>query len=64
MWRLLTSLPPARIVQCIDFHHLRDAANGRQVAGMLESQASGLNADEAGLAEPGMIRERNANRIP
>jgi L-fuconate dehydratase len=25
MWRLLTSLPPRRIVQCIDFHHLRDA---------------------------------------
>ena len=24
MWRLLTSLPPARIVQCIDFHHLRE----------------------------------------
>ncbi|HEU0123059.1 MAG TPA: enolase C-terminal domain-like protein [Bryobacteraceae bacterium] len=38
MWRLLTSLPPAKIVQCIDFHHLRDALTEDELLGMLESR--------------------------
>jgi L-alanine-DL-glutamate epimerase-like enolase superfamily enzyme len=38
MWRLLTSLPPARIVQCIDFHHLRDALTEDDLLEMLESR--------------------------
>lgn len=38
MWRLLTSLPPARIVQCIDFHHLRDALTEDELLEMLESR--------------------------
>lgn len=40
MWRLLTSLSPARIVQCIDFHHLRDALTEDELLGMLESRAA------------------------
>jgi L-fuconate dehydratase len=40
MWRLLTSLPPARIVQCIDFHHLRDALTEDELLAMLESRAA------------------------
>jgi L-fuconate dehydratase len=39
MWRLLTSLPPARIVQCIDFHHLRDALTEDELLEMLGSRA-------------------------
>src|SRR5918996_773410 len=39
MWRLLTSLPPARIVQCIDFHHLRDELTEGELLEMLESRA-------------------------
>ncbi len=38
MWRLLTSLPPARIVQCIDFHHLRDVLTEDELLGMLEAR--------------------------
>jgi len=38
MWRLLTSLPPAKIVQCIDFHHLRDALTEDELLEMLERQ--------------------------
>ena len=40
MWRLLTSLPPARIVQCIDFHYLRDALTEDELLEMLESRAA------------------------
>jgi L-fuconate dehydratase len=40
MWRLLTSLPPARIVQCIDFHHLRDALTEDELLEMLESRTA------------------------
>jgi hypothetical protein len=40
MWRRLTSLPPARIVQCIDFHHLRDVLTEDELLEMLESRAA------------------------
>lgn len=36
MWRLLTSLPPEKIVQCIDFHHLRDALTEDELLDMLQ----------------------------
>ena len=36
MWRLLTSLPPEKIVQCIDFHHLRDALTEDELLEMLQ----------------------------
>ena len=35
MWRLLTSLPPEKIVQSIDFHHLRDALTEDELLEML-----------------------------
>jgi L-fuconate dehydratase len=38
MWRLLTSLPPERIVQCIDFHHLRDVLTEDELLEMLRSR--------------------------
>ena len=47
MWRLLTSLPPGRIVQCIDFHHLRDALTEDE---LLEMLASRVEAKEENLA--------------
>ena len=36
MWHLLTSLPPRKIVDCIDFHHLRDALTEEELLDMLE----------------------------
>ena len=36
MWRLLTSLPPEKIVQSIDFHHLRDALTEDELLEMLQ----------------------------
>ncbi len=38
MWRLLTSLAPRQIVQCIDFHHLRDELTEEELLEMLESR--------------------------
>ncbi len=40
MWQLLTSLPPERIVQCIDFHHLRDVLTEDELQEMLESRVA------------------------
>jgi len=40
MWRLLTSLSPQRIVQCIDFHHLRDVLTEEELLSMLESRVA------------------------
>jgi L-fuconate dehydratase len=53
MWRLLTSLPPARIVQCIDFHHLRDALTEDELLGMLESRAGQKDQNLARLQTEG-----------
>jgi L-fuconate dehydratase len=38
MWRLLAGLSPERIVQCIDFHHLRDALTEDELLEMLRSR--------------------------
>lgn len=38
MWKLLTSLTPRQIVECIDFHHLRDALTEDELLGMLEAR--------------------------
>jgi len=38
MWRLLTSLPPEKIVQSIDFHHLRDVLTEDELLEMLRSR--------------------------
>ncbi len=36
MWQLLTSLPPEKIVECIDFHHLRDVLTEDELLEMLQ----------------------------
>jgi len=48
MWRLLTSLTPEQIVQCIDFHHLRDALTEDELLEMLRSR--GVAQRDANLA--------------
>ena len=53
MWRLLTSLPPARIVQCIDFHHLRDVLTEDELLEMLESRAGQKEQNLARLQTEG-----------
>ncbi len=40
MWRLLTSLAPEIIVQCVDFHHLRDVLNEDELLELLRSRES------------------------
>jgi L-fuconate dehydratase len=40
MWRLLANLTPERIVQCIDFHHLRDALTEDELLDMLRARAA------------------------
>ncbi len=47
MWQLLTSLPPEKIVQSIDFHHLRDVLTEDELLDMLHSR---LPAREANLS--------------
>lgn len=54
MWRLLTSLPPERIVQCIDFHHLRDALTEDELLEMLRSRVSQREANLARLQQDGV----------
>lgn len=41
MWRLLTKLTPRQIVDCIDFHHLRDVLTESELLAMLEERAPG-----------------------
>lgn len=45
MWKLLTGLSPERIVQCIDFHHLRDALTEDELLEMLRSRQSARPAN-------------------
>ena len=54
MWRLLTSLSPERIVQCIDFHHLRDVLTEDELLGMLQEREAGKAGNIARLAERGV----------
>src|SRR4051812_41851529 len=53
MWRLLTSLPPARIIQCIDFHHLRDALTEDDLLEMLESRVGQMSRNRGGFKMKG-----------
>lgn len=54
MWRLLTSLPPERIVQCIDFHHLRDVLTEGELLEMLQSRVAARDANLARLERDGV----------
>ncbi|MFN7939066.1 MAG: enolase C-terminal domain-like protein [Bryobacteraceae bacterium] len=54
MWKLLTSLPPEKIVQSIDFHHLRDALTEDELLAMLEERAAGKEQNLARLQAQGV----------
>jgi hypothetical protein len=54
MWRLLTSLSPERIVQCIDFHHLRDVLTEDELLGMLQAREAGKAANLERLSRDGV----------
>jgi L-fuconate dehydratase len=54
MWRLLTSLPPEKIVQSIDFHHLRDVLTEDELLEMLRSRLSNREANLARLQQDGV----------
>jgi len=53
MWQLLTSLSPQKIVQCIDFHHLRDALTEDELLEMLESRTADRERNLARLQKEG-----------
>ena len=53
MWRLLTSLPPERIVQCIDFHHLRDVLTEDELLETLRARVGERDANLARLEREG-----------
>ncbi len=54
MWRLLTSLAPEKIVQSIDFHHLRDALTEDELLEMLRSREAGRAANLQRLERDGV----------
>ncbi|MCC6587922.1 MAG: mandelate racemase/muconate lactonizing enzyme domain-containing protein [Bryobacterales bacterium] len=54
MWRLLTSLPPERIVECIDFHHLRDALTEDELLEMLRQREPTKQANLERLERQGV----------
>ena len=54
MWKLLTGLPPAKIVQCIDFHHLRDVLTEDELLDMLERRLPERAANIERLAGRGV----------
>jgi L-fuconate dehydratase len=47
MWKLLTSLTPEKIVQSIDFHHLRDALTEDELLKMLRSRTPNVERLQA-----------------
>ncbi len=53
MWRLLTSLAPERIVQCIDFHHLRDVLTEDELLETLRARVGERDANLARLEREG-----------
>lgn len=55
MWRLLTSLTPRQIVQCIDFHHLRDALTEDELLQMLESRTADRDNNVKRLGAEGPV---------
>jgi L-alanine-DL-glutamate epimerase-like enolase superfamily enzyme len=54
MWRLLCSLTPQQIVDCIDFHHLRDALTEDELLEMLSSRQAGLEGNLKRLQSDGV----------
>lgn len=54
MWRLLTSLTPEKIVECIDFHHLRDALTEDELLEMLRERQGAKAANIARLEQEGV----------
>ncbi len=54
MWRLLTSLTPHKIVQSIDFHHLRDVLTEDELLDMLEERREDKAANLARLETKGV----------
>ncbi len=54
MWRLLTSLPPEKIVQCVDFHHLRDVLTEDELLEMLQSRVGARAENLARLEREGI----------
>lgn len=54
MWRLLTSLSPQTIVQCIDFHHLRDVLTEDELLEMLLSRLRDRTRNLARLKQEGV----------
>lgn len=55
MWRLLTSLSPEKIVQCVDFHHLRDALTEDELLEMLQSRLGQREQNIARLQQRGPV---------
>jgi L-fuconate dehydratase len=55
MWRLLTGLSPKKIVECVDFHHLRDALTEDELLEMLNSRASQKETNLARLEHQGPV---------
>ena len=53
MWKLLTSLPPERIVQSIDFHHLRDALTEDELLEMVKTRLGARDTNLAKLERAG-----------
>jgi L-fuconate dehydratase len=54
MWRLLTALSPERIVQCIDFHHLRDVLTEDELLAMLNARLGDREKNIARLEREGV----------
>lgn len=54
MWRLLTSLTPEKIVQCVDFHHLRDVLTEDELLELLRSRQAAKAGNLARLDRVGV----------
>ena len=54
MWRLLATRTPKQIVQCIDFHHLRDALTEDELLDMLERRVANRDVNLARLEREGL----------
>ncbi|MDX1979497.1 MAG: enolase C-terminal domain-like protein [Bryobacteraceae bacterium] len=54
MWRLLTSLSPERVVECIDFHHLRDVLTADELLEMLRAREKDREANLTRLERDGV----------
>jgi len=54
MWQLLTSLPPKKIVQSIDFHHLRDVLTEEELRDMLDERLAAKATNVSRLEREGI----------